>query len=400
MTIAAIRKALTALTLALAPILVDPGHAQVPTISLQTLPSAAVRPAIDGIFDAFETHSLVGLSDKHGLAQEIEFYEALIRDPRFSDSVRNVVVEFGGASRQDVIDRYVDGEAVPYRLLRQVWTDTVGWLPTVQYVGYAHFLDQVRLVNATLPPDKHIRIWLGEPPVDWATIKTSDDYAAFLRVYPSRDRHAAQVIVREVLARKEKALVLYGGQHFGRLSAEERNLRARWVEADAANAQPAILTLQGLVELDYPDAFFIIQVYDGLNDETCTSRFETNISSWPMPALATPVRGTTLEREMRECPPQANIRFIFPPTMPQALRDLRRAEANDVLFRGDAVLFLGPAISLTRSPLFPDLYLDAEYRQEIERVVKIRMGQPPPPDWGRDPQLVQLPFRLSPARRR
>jgi hypothetical protein len=82
--------------------------------------------------------------------------------------------------------------------------------------------------------------------------------------------------------------------------------------------------------------------------------------------------------------------------MPPALQDLLRAQANDVLFRGDAVLFLGPATTLTRSPLFPDLYLDADYRQEINRQVEIKVGRRPPADWGRDSTAAPIPFRLQP----
>jgi hypothetical protein len=383
------------LPLALALMVIGRAHAQVPGGSDLPPARSVIQPALDGIFEAFETHPLVGLSDKHGLAQETALYAALIRDPRFARTVGNVVVEFGGASRQDVIDRYVNGEDVPYQLLREVWMNTVGWLPTVQYLGYAHFFDQVRQTNSTLQPGQRIRVWLGEPPIDWRTIRTREDYRKFEEQYPSRDRHAAGVIVQNILARNKKALVLYGGQHFGRVSAEEAALRKAWAETDPKNAQPPSLSLQGLVEREHPDAFFIAQVYDGF-DDACTARFEQSLSGWPMPALATPVLGTTLERDMRQCPSRANIMFDFPSTMPQALRDLQRAKANDVLFRGDAILFLGPATSLTRSPLFPDLYLDEDYRQEINRQNAIKMGRTPPPEWGRDSSMVPIPFRLRP----
>jgi hypothetical protein len=69
-----------------------------------------ISPATDGIFAAFKTHPLVGLSEWHGLAQELDFYVALLRDPRFAAEVGNVVVEVGDASQQAVIDRYVNGE--------------------------------------------------------------------------------------------------------------------------------------------------------------------------------------------------------------------------------------------------------------------------------------------------
>src|SRR5277367_5096747 len=87
-------------------------------------PPLSVLPAVDGIFLAFQSHSIVGMADWHGLAQEEDFYVDLIRDPRFTEEIDNVVVEFGGAAQQDTIDRYVAGEDIPYEQLRTVWTDT------------------------------------------------------------------------------------------------------------------------------------------------------------------------------------------------------------------------------------------------------------------------------------
>jgi hypothetical protein len=97
----------------------------------RTLPSPTVSPAIDGVLAAFHDHPLVAMGDWHGLAQEEDFYAALVREPRFARDVGNVVVEFGGAAHQDILDRYLSGEKVLYSQLREVWTDVVGWIPTV-----------------------------------------------------------------------------------------------------------------------------------------------------------------------------------------------------------------------------------------------------------------------------
>ena len=64
-------------------------------------PQQSIVPGTDGIFLAFQTHSVVGIADWHGLAQEEDFYIDLIRDPRFAKEVGNVVVEFGGGSAKD-----------------------------------------------------------------------------------------------------------------------------------------------------------------------------------------------------------------------------------------------------------------------------------------------------------
>jgi hypothetical protein len=131
--------------------------------------NSASRPVVsatDGILAAFQTHSVVGIADFHGLAQEEDFYVDVIRDPKFAKEVGNVVVEFGGAAQQRTIDRYAGGEDLPYDQLRKVWTDTVGWNPTVTSAGYPYFFAEVRAINEGLPPSERIRVWLGEPPID------------------------------------------------------------------------------------------------------------------------------------------------------------------------------------------------------------------------------------------
>ena len=84
------------------------------------------RPAIDLVLSAFEQHPLVAVSDGagHGQLETRNFFAALIRDRRFAPTVRNVVIEFGNARYQTVMDRYVTGGPVTRDELRHVWEDT------------------------------------------------------------------------------------------------------------------------------------------------------------------------------------------------------------------------------------------------------------------------------------
>ena len=216
------------------------------SLSATAQPAPAARPAIDGIFEAFQTHPLVGLGEHHSVAQELEFYNTLVRDPRFAAEVGNVVVEFGGAAHQDIIDRYVNGDEVPYTELRKVWTDTVGWLPVVTRIGYPAFFAQVRETNLALPPAKRIHVWLGEPVIHWENLKSQADWKLLDR---TRDSHPAALIERQILARNKKALIIYGAGHFWPAVAGPVGEKL-----DAAGWRPN--TWRSLIDRDHPGALF------------------------------------------------------------------------------------------------------------------------------------------------
>ncbi|HWU56319.1 MAG TPA: hypothetical protein VN175_12505 [Rhizomicrobium sp.] len=323
------------------------------TSSLAAPPAPKVAPAADGIFDAFKTHPLVGLGEWHGLAQELDFYVELLRDPRFARDVGNIVLEVGDAAQQDVIDRYVNGEAVPYPILRKVWADTVGWFPTVTYSGSINIYSTIRDVNAKLPPEQRIKVWLGEPPIDWAATKTKADWDPLAK---QRDTYPAELIEREVLAKNKKALVIYGAGHFG-IFPPGPNIRMQ-------------------IDAKHPGALFVVTPYGGYAQKDCAARFERHIKGWPIPSLVTPIRGSTLEKDIwrKGCNPQTK-----PKDMPQELFEL--SGRNYLGLTSDALLYLGPRKSLVTGPRDPDIILDLEYRAEMDRRMILRTGKPlGPPD--------------------
>jgi hypothetical protein len=347
---------------------------------------------------AFANHPIVGMDDNHGLAQEEDFYAALVRDPRFAKEVGNVVVEFGGAAAQPIIDRYVNGEPVPYSELRKVWTQVVGWIPTVTGLGYMNFYAQVRATNLTLPPEQRIHVWLGEPEIDWTKIKTQADVVTIL---DTRESHAADVIKREILSQKKKALVIYGGGHFQRMERPTPPLPTG-ANAPAGNTPPRTMapvgSLISLVEREYPNSFFLVSPYSGYEEKACSDTMEKTFQNWPVPALATPLRDGALANRLmqNDChflPLGALSRMTI--TLPPSATAEQQAQARDRMRQlterterllsgvdSDALLYLGSAASLTRTPTDPDVYLDEDYRAEINRQMQLRparQGRPLPP---------------------
>ena len=172
------------------------------------------RPAIDLVLSAFDQYPLVAMSEGagHGQLETRDFFAALIHDRRFAPTVRNLVIEFGNARYQALMDRYVAGGPVTRDELRHVWEDTTQISGIWSLPMYEQMLADVRSVNEGLPPAKRIRVILGDPPVDWSEVTSPADED----MNDWRDAHFAHVIEREVMRRGERALILIGGAHISR----------------------------------------------------------------------------------------------------------------------------------------------------------------------------------------
>lgn len=325
-------------------------------------PSPKISSAADGVFEAFKAHPLVGLGEWHGLAQMLDFYVVLLRDPRFAAEVGNIVLEVGDSSQQAVIDRYVNGENVPYAELRKVWGDTVGWFPTVTYTGSINIYATIRDVNMKLPPASRIKVWLGEPPIDWSQIKTKADWEPLEK---QRDTYPAELTEREILGKNKKALVIYGAGHMGIYTPDP--------------------ILRMLIDAKRPGALFVVTPYVGYAQKDCAAQFERHIKGWPSPALVTPIRGSSLEKDLWR--PGCNA-FAKPKDMKDA--DFNASGPNNLGLNSDALLYLGPRKGLLFGPRDPDILLDMDYRAEMNRRMILRTGEPMgPPNTARN---VPPPF--------
>ena len=268
----------------------------------------------------------------------------------------NVVVEFGDATEQETIDRFVAGEEIPYDQLRRVWASTVGWFPTVTALGYMNFFAEVRAVNSGLAPSQRIHVWLGDPPIDWSKVVTRADVAHVA----DRNHYPADIIKLNLLAKNKKSLIIYG---LGHLSGSR--------------------SLAMLIETFRPGSLFVVTPYFGFAQQSCSDAFERALKAWPSPALATPVRNTALQSPLQQAgcriTDSSDFHFSAAATEADKAAAIARSESRVSALSGDALLYLGPAATLTESPLSPDLYLDAAFRKEIGRRFKIMTGQPM--DW-------------------
>jgi outer membrane protein OmpA-like peptidoglycan-associated protein len=175
-------------------------------------PASKALPATKYIARAFQTHPLVALSELHGNPESQALFTSIVRDPDFQRAAPDIVVEFGNARFQDTVDRYLAGGDVPRDELSRVWRDTTQISGIFNLPMYEEMLRAVRDVNRTLTPERRLRVWLGDPPIDWSRITSPADED----MNDWRDAFFARVVQDRILSHKRKALLFIGGAHLSR----------------------------------------------------------------------------------------------------------------------------------------------------------------------------------------
>jgi hypothetical protein len=251
-------------------------------------PSAASAPVpvegVDAIVAAFGQRPVVALGELHGWSKEHDLIRRTVADERFPQLVHNVVVEFGSARYQRVMDRYIAGRKVRYRELRKAWEKTTqGSTAPWSSPMYRQFFKTVRQLNLRRPPDRQIRVLLGDPPINWARIvPCSHPRADWKRPrcldywLQRRDTHFAAV-VRRVLAGGGRALLIAGDAHFSRTPPGVEP--SRWGP------------IPDLIERVYPNSVWVVQPYTPFFRPH--PELENAIRSWPLGSIAA-VAGTPI----------------------------------------------------------------------------------------------------------
>lgn len=324
------------------------GHAQ-----------TAVRPpepvdAINAIVAAARTHDLVTLTDPHGNVQVQAFLLSLIRDPRLSEAVNDIVIEAASARYQDVVDRFVRGEEVPITALRKAWEDHT----VANSLGdnAAELIRTVREVNASLPDARKLRVIGGDPPIDWDNVTSPKEHRHWIEL---RDSYPADLIRRQVLDRGRHALVIYGQGHLQRRQMASNYDMSTWQSQ----------TVVSLVERDAAVRIFNIWTLLENNQELPDS-----FASWRAPSLAV-LRDTSLGRlDFATYSRGLGGRFAVQSgtLTPVPKTEWRELHMEDQF---DALLYLGPPSLMTSTGWSTARCEDADFVRE--RVRRLTIAGPP-----------------------
>ena len=319
-------------------------------LSAQNPPPAVPVQPIPALLEAIRSHQVVALgTGAHNNEQGHAFLLSLIRDRGFPLAAADLVVECGSARYQDVMDRFIAGEDVPQQTLRRAWEDTTQPHAGCDTAVHEELFRTVRSLNASLPRQQRIRVFLGDPPIDWDSPTEKQDREQFMFM---RDSFPAGLIQREILAKGRRALIVYGQGH----------LQRRQMLSNYDMSHPAAQTIVSLLERSGVSLFTVWG-----NTRADLETLQPSIASWSRPSL-TLVRGNVLGA--------TDFQFFFSDVSNRLAvtdgklvpipRDQWQTFRMEDQF--DALLYLGPPSSITISQLPTSLCADAPY-------MKMRLGR-------------------------
>jgi hypothetical protein len=291
-----------------------------------------------GIAALFETAPLVALGETHWVEEQHALIRALLFDAQFNETVDDIVVEFGNALHQPVLDRYLAGENVPENELCRVWSECIGGAESRVFESpvYPAFFHAVRSSRQRRRSDSP-RVLLVDPPFDW-----DGGVTALARALRRRDEFFAEVVERHVLAAGRRALLLAGALHFTRRSESAEGNAVQRLER--AHGRCCTVVLPHYL---FPD---VVQ-----RRRAEAAVLEDRLASWPHPALAQThgtwlgeidatllVGDTAIRIEPDGSRMEVHTPFVDETGVPAAAVTLGEV--------ADAYLYLGPSRSLTLLP--------------------------------------------------
>jgi hypothetical protein len=283
---------------------------------------------------------------------------SLVRAPGFTDAVNDIVIETASARYQDAIDRFVRGDDVDRSVLRKAWEEHT--VPNSIGTQAEELIRAVRAVNASLAPNRKLRVIAGDPPIDWDNVISRDDHRRWIEL---RDTYPADVIRRQALDRGRRALVIYGQGHLQRRQIVSNYDMSTW------QAQ----TIISLLARDPSVRVFTVWTLMDRNAE-----LPEGVAAWPVPSLAL-MRGTPLGAKdfadyNRGLGDGTRFSVRNGQLVPVPRGEWQAMRMEDQF---DALLYLGPPASLTNVTVPAALCQDRQFvNSHLERLTRFA----PPPE--------------------
>jgi hypothetical protein len=312
--------------------------------------------AIDYIRRSVEEFPIVALAEGgHSALEAHEFLRRVLSDRTIVSTVDVIIVEFATALHQAALDAYISGEDVPFEELSKVWRDTsVSPVDPWNSPLYQELLKVIREANSALSPAQQVRILAGDPPIDWTTIDTRED---FRRASRPRDTYVADVAIEQAFDLGKKVLIVFGGAHLPRVpvGAEDdpRNSLTYRILSRHPNGVKAVgfLNPENLGVVDRMDELVAESVYD------------------------------TQEHWLGELGAEGFFPHVFsrvtdPETGEVSWQELPLYHEYRVRDLFDGLVYIGPPSEWTVVPAVFEEERDEAYLAELDRRSRLRFGRP------------------------
>ncbi|MEI6882852.1 MAG: RDD family protein [Bacteroidota bacterium] len=155
---------------------------------------------VDYVIGLFDKYDVVVLCERaHPEMTQYDFFFNVIRDPRFIEKAGIVFSEIGQKGNQDFMDKFMNNDSlsesqVKEHILQITRNEAVhpAWTNFNMYL----YLQRLYKLNRTLPPEKRVRHYFTDAPVDWNAIQTPKDYQEYENKFVwHRDSLMAQTVI-------------------------------------------------------------------------------------------------------------------------------------------------------------------------------------------------------------
>ena len=155
---------------------------------------------VDYVIGLFDKYDVVVLCERaHPEMTQYDFIFNIVKDPRFIDKAGIVFTEIGQKGMQEYMDNFMNTESlsdqqVKEHILRITRNEAVH--PAWTNYNWYQYIERLYKLNRTLPPEKRVRHYFTDAPVDWYAIKNTKDYKEYEHKYVwNRDSLMARTVI-------------------------------------------------------------------------------------------------------------------------------------------------------------------------------------------------------------
>ena len=179
---------------------------------------------VDYVIGLFDKYDVVVLCERaHPEMTQYDFIFDIVKDPRFISKAGMVFSEIGQKGMQEYMDNFMNTDSlsdsqVKEHILHITRNEAVH--PAWSNYNWYQYIERLYKLNRTLPPEKRVRHYFTDAPVDWYAIKNQKDYTEYEHKYVwHRDSLMAQTVIDTMNRRNategthKKCLVIMNYRH-------------------------------------------------------------------------------------------------------------------------------------------------------------------------------------------